>query len=116
MGKPMAALGELSAVACLARALSFAPAVLAGSVPGGTAAPPAQKGVNIGSGPKAPATDQPVEQLQMSSDLLAFGRNTKDPVALIVAARVMKALGGTEADRKRDGRPAAETAPKSGQP
>src|SRR5260370_16606019 len=116
MGKPMAALGELSAVACLARALSFAPAVLAGSVPGGTAAPPAQKGVNIGSGPKAPVTDQPVEQLQMSSDLLAFGRKTKDPLALIVAARVMRALGSTKADRKPEGRAPTEAAQNSAHP
>ena len=112
----MAPLAELSAAAGLALALAFAPAVLAGSVPDGTPAPPAQKGVNIGSGPKAPATDQPVEQLQMSSDLLAFGRKTKDPLALIVAARVMKALGGTDADRKPEGRAATEAAQKSGQP
>jgi len=112
----MAPLAELSAAAGLALALAFAPAVLAGSVPEGTPAPPAQKGVNIGSGPKAPATDQPVEQLQMSSDLLAFGRKTKDPLALIVAARVMKALGGTDADRKPEGRAATEAAQKSGQP
>jgi hypothetical protein len=112
----MATLAELSAAACLALTLAFAPAVLAGSVPDGTPAPPAQKGVNIGSGPKAPATDQPVGQLQMSSDLLAFGRKTKDPVALIVAARVMKVLGSTEADRKPEGRAAAEAAQKSGQP
>jgi len=112
----MAPLAELSAAACLALALAFAPAVLAGSVADGTPAPPVQKGVNIGSGPKAPATDQPVEQLQMSSDLLAFGRKTKDPVALIVAARVMKVLGNTEADRKPEGRAAAEAAQKSGQP
>src|SRR6266446_4389004 len=112
----MAPLAEFSAAACLALALAFAPAVLAGSVPDGTPAPPAQKGVNIGSGPKAPATDQPVEQLQMSSDLLAFGRKTKDPVALIVAARIMKALGNIEADRKPEGRAATEAAQKSGQP
>ncbi len=112
----MAPLAEFSAAACLALALAFAPAVLAGSVPDGTPAPPAQKGVNIGSGPKAPATDQPVEQLQMSSDLLAFGRKTKDPVALIVAARVMKVLGSTEVDRKPEGRAATEAAQKSGQP
>ena len=112
----MAPLAELSAAAGLALALAFAPAVLAGSVPDGTPAPPAQKGVNIGSGPKAPATDQPVEQLQMSSDLMAFGRKTRDPLALIVAARVMKALGGTDADRKPEGRAATQAAQKSGQP
>jgi hypothetical protein len=112
----MAPLAGLSAAACLALALALAPAVLAGSVPDGTPAPPAQKGVNIGGGPKAPATDQPVEQLQMSAGLLAFGRKTKDAVALIVAARIMKALGSTEVDRKPEGRAAAEAAQKSGQP
>lgn len=112
----MAPLAGLSAAACLALALALAPAVFAGSVPDGTPAPPAQKGVNIGGGPKAPATDQPVEQLQMSADLLAFGRKTKDAVALIVAARIMKALGSTEVDRKPEGRAAAEAAQKSGQP
>jgi hypothetical protein len=111
----MAALAELSA-ACLALSLAFAPAVLAGSAPDGTPPPPAQKGVNIGSGPKAPVTDQPVEQLQMSSDLLAFGRKTKDPLALIVAARVMKALGSSEVDRKPEGQVATGPAQKSGQP
>src|SRR6266446_2378883 len=104
----MAPLAEFSAAACLALALAFAPAVLAGSVPDGTPAPPAQKGVNIGSGPKAPATDEPVEQLQMSSDLLAFGRRTKDPIALIVASRVIKAVGGSEADRKPERRETTE--------
>ena len=54
----MAPLAELSAAAGLALALAFAPAVLAGSVPDGTPTPPAQRGVNIGSGPKAPVTDR----------------------------------------------------------
>jgi hypothetical protein len=116
MENSMATRAEFSAVACLAVVLAFAPAALAGSAPDGAPAPPAQKGVNIGSGPKAPATDEPVEQLQMASDLLTFGRKTRDPVALIVAARVMKALGGAEADRKPEGRTAADAAQKSGQP
>ena len=98
--KSMRSLAELFAVASLALAAAVAPAAWAGSMPDGTPAPPAQRGVNIGSGPKAAATDEPVEQLQMSSDLLVFGRRTKDPVALIVAARVIKAVGGSEVDRK----------------
>src|SRR5215472_10863192 len=84
----------LPAVAAVALGLSFNLPILAGSVPDGTPAPPAQRGVNIGNGPKAPATDEPIERLQMASDLVAFGRKQKDPIALIVAARVMKALGG----------------------
>jgi hypothetical protein len=50
----------------------------------------------------------------MASDLLAFGRDIKDPMVLIVAARIIKALGGTEVDLKPEGR--AASAQKSGQP
>ena len=59
--------------------------------------------VNIASGPKAPGGDEPIARLQMASDLLAFGRDNKDPLFLIVAARIMKALGGGEVDLKPDG-------------
>jgi hypothetical protein len=111
----MVTLARLAGVASLALALGFAPAVFAGSAPDGTPAPPAQRGVNIGSGPKARATDEPIEQLQMSSDLLAFGRKAKDPLALIAAARVMRALSGIEVDRKPEGRPAAGAEQKPGQ-
>ena len=108
-------LGKLSAAASLAVGLSFSSPLLAGSVSDGTAPPP-QKGVNIASGPKAPATDEPIARLQMASDLLAFGRDSKDPLVLIVAARIMKALGGTEVDLKPVGRAATESPQKSGQP
>lgn len=108
-------LGKLSAIASLAVGLSFSSPLLAGSVSDGTALSP-QKGVNIASGPKAPETDEPIARLQMASDLLAFGRDSKDPLVLIVAARIMKALGGTEIDLKPEGRAATESAQKSGQP
>jgi hypothetical protein len=72
--------------------------------------------VNISSGPKAPATDEPIARLQMSSDLLAFGRETKDPLVLIAAARIMKALSGTEVDLKPEGRAASGSGQKSGLP
>ena len=52
----------------------------------------------------------------MASDLLAFGRDTKDPLVLIVAARIMKALGGTEVDLRPEGKAAAGNTQKSGQP
>jgi hypothetical protein len=52
----------------------------------------------------------------MSSDLLAFGRDVKDPLALIVAARVMKALGGTEVDLKPQARAATDTEQTPGKP
>jgi hypothetical protein len=106
--------GKLPAMASLALGLSFASPLLAGSVSDGTA-PPAQRGVNIASGPKAPATDEPIARLQMASDLLAFGRTTQDPLFLIVAARIVKSVGGTEVDLKPEGR-ATESAQKSGQP
>jgi hypothetical protein len=89
---------------------------LAGSVANGSPTPAPQKGVNISSGPKAPATDEPVAQLQMSAELLAFGRDTKDPLALIVAARIMKVLGSNEVDLKPEGRAANDNSQKSGQP
>jgi hypothetical protein len=108
-------LGKLSAIASLAVGLCFSSPLLAGSVSDGTAPSP-QKGVNIASGPKAPETDEPIARLQMVSDLLAFGRDSKDPLVLIVAARIMKALGGTEIDLKPEGRAATESAQKSGQP
>jgi hypothetical protein len=112
----MAYLTTLSAVAGLALGLSCASAALAGSVADGTPAPAPQKGVNIGSGPKAPATEEPIAQLQMSSDLLAFGRAAKDPLALIVATRIMKALGGTEVDLKPEARAVTGDAQKVGRP
>jgi hypothetical protein len=108
-------LGKLLAVGGLALGLGFSSPLLAGSLSGGPAPPP-QKGVNIAGGPKAPATDEPIAGLQMASDLLAFGRNTKDPLVLIVAARIMKALGGTEVDLKPEGRAGTENPQKSGQP
>src|SRR5215831_1259627 len=107
---------RLPALAGLALGLSFSLAAFAGSVPDGTPAPPAQRGVNIGNGPKAPAADEPIERLQMASDLIAFGRRKKDPLALIVAARVMKALGGSEVELKPETRTTAADAQKPGQP
>lgn len=98
---------KLSAAAGLALGLGWGSPVLAGSVAVGTPPPPPQKGVNISGGPKAPATDEPIARLQMSSDLLAFGRDTKDPMVLIVAARIMKALGPSEVDLKPEGRAVA---------
>src|SRR5215472_14382466 len=95
-----------SAVASLAIGLSISPPLLAGSVSDGPAPPP-QKGVNLANGPKAPATDEPIARLYMASDLLAFGRDIKDPMVLIVAARIIKALGGTEVDLKPEGRAAS---------
>jgi hypothetical protein len=50
----------------------------------------------------------------MSSDLLAFGRDTKDPLVLIVAARIMKALGASELDLKPEGRAATWFTQKAG--
>jgi hypothetical protein len=89
---------------------------LAGSVASGSPTPAPQKGVNISSGPKAPAAEEPVARLQMSAELLAFGREAKDPLALIVVARIMKVLGSTEVDLKPEGRAANDNSPKSGQP
>jgi hypothetical protein len=108
-------LGKLFVIASLAGGLSISSPLLAGSLFDGTAPPP-QKGVNIAGGPKAPAADDPIARLQMASDLLAFGRDAKDPLVLIVAARITKALGGTEVDLKPDGRAATGSAQKSGQP
>jgi hypothetical protein len=105
---------ELPAMAILAVGLTFSSPLLAGSVSDGPAPSP-QKGVNIANGPKAPATDEPIARWQMASDLLAFGRDTKDPLVLIIAARITKALGGTEVDLKPDGR-AAGSPQKLGQP
>jgi len=106
---------KLSAMVGFAVGWGFSLPLLAGSVSDGTPPTP-QKGVNIASGPKAPSADEPIARLQMSSDLLAFGRDTKDPLVLIVAARIVKALGGTEADLKPEGRAATGSAQKTGQP
>ena len=111
----MAMAAKLPLVVSFGLGLSFASPALAGSVADGTPAPAPQKGVNIASGAKAPATEEPVARLQMSSDLLAFGRDSKDPLALIVAARIMKAVGGADADMKPEGRAAGDSAQKSGQ-
>jgi hypothetical protein len=112
----MAIAAKLPLVLSCGLGLCFTLSALAGSVADGTPAPTPQKGVNIASGPKAPATDEPVARLQMSSDLLAFGRDNQDPLALIVAARIMKTVGGTEADMKPEGRGATDNPQKPGQP
>ena len=91
-------LNKLLAASGIAFALGFGAPALAGSAAQGAPTPPPQKGVNIGSGPKAPAADDPIARLQMTADLLAVGRAIKDPLALVVAARIMKTLGGTEID------------------
>lgn len=106
---------KLPAMAGLAVGLNLSSPLLAGSVSDGPAPPP-QKGVNIAGGPKAPATDEPIARWQMASELLAFGRDIKDPLVLIVAARITKALGGTEVDLKPEGRAATASPQKSGQP
>jgi hypothetical protein len=111
----MAITAKLPLVVSFGLGLGLASAAVAGSVADGTPAPAPQKGVNIASGAKAPATEEPVARLQMSSDLLAFGRDSKDPLALIVAARIMKAVGGTDVDMKPEGRAAGDSAQKSGQ-
>jgi hypothetical protein len=108
-------LSKLPAMASVAVGLSFSFPLLAGSI-SDEPAPPPQKGVNIAGGPKAPATDEPIARLQMASDLLAFGRDIRDPLVLIVAARITKALGGTEVDLKPERRAATSSAQKSGQP
>ena len=105
---------NFSAVASLAIGLSISPPLLAGSVSDGPAPSP-QKGVNLANGPKAPATDEPIARWQMASDLLAFGRDIKDPLVLVIAARIAKVLGGTEVDLKPEGK-AAGSPQKSGQP
>jgi hypothetical protein len=104
------------AIVGLALGLGFGSPALAGSVADGTPAPAPQKGVNIANGPKAPAADESIARLQMSSDLLAFGHATKDPLVLIVAARIIKALGGIEVDLTPEGRAATGNPQKSGQP
>jgi hypothetical protein len=111
----MAIAAKLPLVLSCGLGLCFALPALAGSVADGTPAPTPQKGVNIASGPKAPATDEPVARLQMSSDLLAFGRDNKDPLALIVAARIMKTVGGTEVNMKPEGRAPDDNSQKAGQ-
>jgi hypothetical protein len=109
-------LNKLLAASIIVIGLDFGASALAGSVAVGTPLPPPQKGVNISSGPKAPATDEPIARLQMSSDLLAFGRDTKDPLVLIAAARIMKALNGSEIDLKPEGRAALGYTQKPGLP
>jgi hypothetical protein len=106
----------LLAASSIAIGLGFGAPALAGSVAVGTPPPPPQKGVNISGGPKTPATNEPIARLQMSSDLLAFGRETKDPLILIAAARIMKALSGSEVDLKPQGRAASGDTQKSGLP
>ena len=106
----------LLAASSIAFGLGFDSPVMAGSAAPGTPTPPPQKGVNIGSGPKAPAADDPIARLQMTADLLAVGRATKDPLALIVAAKIMKSLGSTDIDLKPEARADPANLQKPGQP
>ena len=107
-------LGRLFVIASLAVGLGISSPLRAGSVFDGPAPPP-QKGVNIASGPKAPAADEPIALLQMASTLFAVGHNSRDPLVLIVAARITKVLGGIEVDLKPDRKGAAESTQKPGQ-
>src|SRR5215472_19073573 len=94
-------LGRLFVIASLAAGLGISAPLRAGSVFDGPA-PPAQKGVNIAGGPKAPAADEPIALLQMASTLASVGHNSRDPLVLIVAARITKALGSIEVGLKPD--------------
>jgi len=107
-------LGRLFVIASLAVGLGISSPLRAGSLFDGPAPPP-QKGVNIASGPKAPAADEPIALLQMASDLSAVGHNSRDPLVLIVAARITKVLGGTEIGLKPTRKGAPQSAPKSSQ-
>src|SRR5690349_357001 len=97
-------------------ASGFGPSALAGSAAQGTPTPAPQKGVNISSGPKAPAADDQIARLQWPADLLAAGRARKAPLPLIVAARIMKSLGGTDSKPKPEARTPPANTQKSGQP
>ena len=108
-------LGRLFVIASLAVELGISSPLQAGSLFDGPAPPP-QKGVNIASGPKAPAADEPIALLQMASTLFAVGHNSRDPLVLIVAARITKALGGIEVGLKPDRKGATESTQKPGQP
>ena len=68
------------------------------------------------AGQRQPAADEPIARLQVSADLLAIGRTTRDPLALVVAARIMKTLGGAEIGLKPEARRDAANTPKPGQP
>jgi hypothetical protein len=109
-------LNKLLAAWSIAFGLGFGTPALAGSAAQGTPTPAPQRGVNIGSGPKAPAADDPIARLQMTADLLAVGRTTKDPLVLVVAARIMKTLGGAEIDLKPEARRDTTNTQKPGQP
>jgi len=51
----------------------------------------------------------------MASTLFSVGHNSRDPLALIVAARITKVLGGIEVDIKPDRKGATQTTQKPGQ-
>ena len=101
-------------IASLAVGLSISSPLLAGSVSDGPVPSP-QKGVNIATGPKAPGADEPIALLQMASTLFSVGHNSRDPLALVVAARITKVLGGIEVDIKPDRKGAAQSTQKPGQ-
>jgi hypothetical protein len=107
---------KLLAASSIALGLGFGSPAVAGSAAQGTPTPAPQNGVNISSGPKAPAADDPIARLQLTADLLAAGRAAKDPLALIVAARIMKSLGGADTDLKPEAKAAPSNAQKPGQP
>jgi len=108
-------LGRLFVIASVALGLGVSSPLRAGSVFDGPAPAP-QRGVNIAGGPKAPAADEPVALLQMASTLFSVGHNSRDPLVLIVAARITKVLGGVEVDLKPDRKGAAQSTPKPGPP
>ena len=97
-----------------AAALALAPAALAGSAPPGTAtaSPPPDPGSNLSATKGSAAGDQQVALLNAAYQLVGFGRKTKDPLALIEAAKIMKLVGGQPVTRQ----PAAAAPAAPGKP
>ena len=109
-------------IALVAAALALAPAAIAGSAPEGTptASPPPQPGSNLSAGKPSQPGDQQVALLNVAYQLVEFGRKTKDPLALVEAAKIMKLVGGQPVARKPAdapaGAPAGAPAPAAGKP
>jgi hypothetical protein len=85
----------------------------AGAAAAQTPAQPDPKTANAAADAQKPA-DLPVRQLQLSEQLAKYGRETKDPLSLIVAAQIRKQVGAKVQERKPDNADASAIAKDEG--
>jgi hypothetical protein len=96
---------RILASALLAASVSFAGAAMAED------APVDKTKQNVSQDAPKSGEATPVQQLHLSEQLAAYGRSTKDPLSLIVAAQIRQGVGVKVVERKADEAAAEPAAP-----